>query len=210
MSSGSQFSKARLETLSDGLFAIMMTLLVLELKPPDLPKGTASLEILRALGHEALPLIGFLLTFILAAQYWFLQHVLFHYVRHADRMLTMLTIVLLLFVSLLPFSTQMLTHFGLRQPVGLIWYFGNQWALASTLAVTWLTAKRSGLLNGDDHDVERRQFELMIYALPITLLMPIAVTFIAPRQSTTTLSISIVAAAVFARKRAQLVALTAS
>jgi uncharacterized membrane protein len=200
---GSQFSKSRLETLSDGLFAIMMTLLVLELKPPAVAKGAPSTEILRALRHDALPLIGFFLSFILSAQYWFLQHALFHYVRQANRVLAMMTILLLLFVSLLPFSTQMLTHFGLREPVGLVWYFGNQWILAFILAITWLTAKRNGILSGDDSDVERRQFELMIYALPVTLLIPIAVTFISPRQATTSLSISLVLATVFARKRAK-------
>jgi uncharacterized membrane protein len=47
---GSQFSKARLEMLCDGVFAIAMTLLVLELKVPDLPRRAASAEILHALG----------------------------------------------------------------------------------------------------------------------------------------------------------------
>jgi uncharacterized membrane protein len=44
-----QFSKARLEMLCDGIFAIAMTLLVLELKPPDLPHRATSPEILHAL-----------------------------------------------------------------------------------------------------------------------------------------------------------------
>jgi len=178
-----QFSKARLEMLCDGVFAIAMTLLVLELKPPGLPRQAASSEILHALREHGLAFIGFVLSFLLAGQFWILHHVSFNYLRQASRALAILTIPFLMFVSLLPFSTSMLTAFGLRNPVGLVFYLGNQFMLATFLAAQWLMAKRQGLLIESDGSAKRRQFELMICAQPISFAAATAVVFFAPGQA---------------------------
>ena len=145
-SADTQFSKVRLETLCDGIFAIAMTLLVLELKPPELPRHAATADIWHALREHGLAFMGFALSFLLAGQFWILHHISFNYLRHANRALAILTIPFLMFVSLLPFSTSMLTAFGLRSPVGLGFYLGNQFMLATFLAAQWLMAKRQGLL----------------------------------------------------------------
>jgi uncharacterized membrane protein len=178
-----QFSKARLEMLCDGIFAIAMTLLVLELKPPDLPRQASSAEILHALREHGLAFVGFGLSFLLAGQFWILHHVSFNYLRKASRSLALLTIPFLMFVSLLPFSTSMLTAFSLRQPVGLVFYFGNQFMLAALLAVQWLTAKRQGLLTESDGSAKRRRFELMICLQPISFAISLALVFVAPAQA---------------------------
>ncbi len=88
-----------------------------------------------------------------------------------------------MFVSLLPFSTSMLTAFSLRQPVGLLFYFGNQFMLAALLAVQWLTAKRQGLLTESDGSAKRRRFELMICLQPLSFAISMALVLIAPAQA---------------------------
>lgn len=197
---GVGFSKTRLEALSDGVFAIAMTLLVLELKVPDVQRNAAAADVLRAMRPEAIGYITFALSFALASQFWMLQHVMFHYVRHANRPLAILTLVFLMFVSLLPYSTKMLTTLGLRQPVGQLWYFGNQWVLAALLATQWWLSDRTGNLPGDRRDRERRQFELMTLAQPIFLLIPLAMAFINPRQAYNALIVAFVLSAVLARR----------
>jgi uncharacterized membrane protein len=178
-----QFSKARLETLCDGIFAIAMTLLVLELKPPNLPRQASSAEILHALGEHGPAFVGFSLSFLLAGQFWTLHHVSFNYLRHANRSLALLTIPFLLFVSILPFSTSMLTAFSLRQPVGLFIYFGNQFMLAALLAGQWLLARWQGLLIESDGSAKRRRFELMICLQPISFAISLLMVLVAPRQA---------------------------
>ena len=59
-------SKHRLEGLTDGVFAIVMTLLVLELKVPDLPKPVDQAEILHKLGEIGPVFFSFVITFVLA------------------------------------------------------------------------------------------------------------------------------------------------
>jgi uncharacterized membrane protein len=182
-SADTQFSKVRLEMLCDGIFAIAMTLLVLELKPPELPRTATAAEVLHALGEHGLAFIGFVLSFLLAGLFWILHHVFFNYLRQANRPLAMLTIPFLMFVSILPFSTSMLTAFGLRNPVGLGFYLGNQFMLAALLAAQWLLAKRQGLLTESDGSAKRRRFELMICTQPISFAVASLDVFIVPRYA---------------------------
>jgi len=199
-SADTQFSKARLEMLCDGIFAIAMTLLVLELKPPELPHTATTTEILHALREHGLAFTGFVLSFLLAGLFWILHHISFNYLRHANRALAMLTIPFLMFVSLLPFSTSMLTAFGLRNPVGLTFYLGNQFMLAALLAAQWLVAKRYGLLTESDGSAKRRRFELMICSQPISFAVATLVVFIVPRQALLAAAITQSAIAVTSRR----------
>lgn len=139
-------SKGRIEALSDGVFAIAMTLLVLELKIPDLPKGTTQEELLSRLKDLLPHFYSYALTFILAGVFWVFHHFTFHFIRHTTRALLWINIIFLMFVSLLPFSTHFMADF-MRQPVALMFYFGNQTILALLLRVQWTYAQRARILD---------------------------------------------------------------
>ena len=62
-------SKHRLEALSDGVFAVVMTLLVLELKP-DLPAHADNEAVAHALRELALPLVGYAFAFVISGIFW--------------------------------------------------------------------------------------------------------------------------------------------
>jgi uncharacterized membrane protein len=161
-----QFSKERIEMLCDGVFAIAMTLLVLDLKVPDLAKNSSLVEVGHALGEHGLTFFAFALTFLLAGQFWLVHHVFFHYLKHATRGIAALNLLWLMFVSLLPFTTSMFAKFGPRPP-GMIPYLANQTILASLIGVQWMVARSQGLLTGSPDDPKRRRFTVVITALPI-------------------------------------------
>lgn len=179
----SEFSKLRLEMLCDGVFAIAMTLLALELKVPDLPRQASSAEIWHALREHGLPFFGFVLTFALAGTFWIAHHMLFQYLRGVNRGLAFLTIPFLMFVALLPFTTSMLTSFSLRQPVGLLFYMADQFMLSVLLAAHWLVATRAGLLSPSGDNAQRREFGRMVYLQPIGFAVALAFVYIAPRNA---------------------------
>ena len=181
--SETRFSKTRVEMLCDGIFCVAMTLLVLELKVPNLPKRAESAEIWHALREHALRFLGFALTFVLASTFWLLHHQMFQRLRHVNKALVMLTIPFLMFVSLLPFSTSMLTAFSLRQPVALAFYLGNQFALAALLSAQWLVANRSGLVTSAADDTRQREFGRMIVLQPISYFVSLVFVYISPRNA---------------------------
>lgn len=166
----SPFSKGRIEALSDGVFAIAMTLLVLEIKVPELPRSAATAEILHALADHGPILFAFFVTFMLTGQFWLWHHIAFHYTRRADRFITLLNIISLMFVSLLPFTTAMLGSFTLRQPLTLVLYFANQLTLGLLLNMHWWYARWKGLLTAERSDPSAVRFVISMGGQPFACL----------------------------------------
>ena len=195
-----RFNKARVEMLCDGIFCVAMTLLALELKPPDLPRQSEPAAIWHALREHSLPFLGFALTFALAASNWIMHHRLYQHIRGVNRALVMLTIPFLMFVSLLPFSTSMLTAFGTRNIVGLTFYIGNQLVLTSLLMVMWLVARQSGLLTGTEGDRDRRSMARLLLAQPVSFLVALIVAQVSPQNAMMAVALTIVLFTALARR----------
>lgn len=100
-----QLSKHRIEALVDGIFAVTMTLLVIELRLPEHAHMGNNAELLGALHELAPTFISWVLSFLVLALYWTANHRLYSYVRHVDGPLLWYTILLLAGASLLPFAS---------------------------------------------------------------------------------------------------------
>lgn len=152
-------SKQRMEALTDGVFAIAMTLLVLELRVPEAPRSIASMELLHKLEDQLPALFSFLVSFLYCGVLWILHHLAVHFFRHIQASLAWMNLLFLFAVSLLPFSCALLGHFLKNQAAEEI-YFGNLFLAALLLLIQWWLAKQKNLLNDDDprsaRDIERR------------------------------------------------------
>jgi uncharacterized membrane protein len=93
----------RVEAFSDGVFAIAITLLVLEIRVPE---DTAHL--LRELGNLWSSYLAYVISFLLIGLIWANHHVMFEHIRRTDRMLLFLNTLLLMNVAFLPFVTAVL------------------------------------------------------------------------------------------------------
>lgn len=175
-------SKSRIEALSDGVFAIAMTLLVLELKIPDLPKDVAQAELLARL-REMLPhFYSYALTFILAGVFWIFHHFTFHFIRHTTRLLLWQNTIFLMFVSLLPFSTHFMADY-MHHSVAQMFYFGNQTILALILRAEWLYARRTGILQAGADDYWGRRISGGLDSLAFAYSVAFATAYFKPRLS---------------------------
>ncbi|MGB9109605.1 MAG: TMEM175 family protein [Telluria sp.] len=102
-SSSLQLSKHRIEALVDGIFAVAMTLLVIELRLPEHLGSAGQL-------HEALlallPNFGsWLVSFVVLGVFWLANHRIYSHVRHVDTALVWWTLLMLGGASLLPFAS---------------------------------------------------------------------------------------------------------
>lgn len=114
-------SLEHLTALTDGLFAVAMTLLVLDLRVPaaaaysDHGLGTA-------LAHLGPSFAAYLLSFTMLGTFWLAVHTLLAILRRCDRTLTWILLGFLFIVSVLPFTAALLAHYvHLRLAVGLSW-----------------------------------------------------------------------------------------
>ena len=107
-----EIGKNRIETLSDGIFAIVMTLLILEFHVPNLPSNAPNVEVAPALMALWPKFISYIVAFVSLGFFWVGHHIMYHGIRRADRTLLWLNIFFFMFVSLLPFSTSVLNAFS--------------------------------------------------------------------------------------------------
>jgi uncharacterized membrane protein len=107
-----EIGKNRIEALSDGIFAIVMTLLILELRVPSLASSAPNVEVAPALLALWPKFVTYGVTFVSLGFFWVGHHIMYHAIRRADRTLLWLNIFFFMFVSLLPFSTSVLNAFS--------------------------------------------------------------------------------------------------
>jgi uncharacterized membrane protein len=139
------YKKQRIEALSDGIFAIAMTLLVLDLKvPTTFPHG----QVWAAIKPEWEQWISFALTFGLAARFWTLQHDVFQAVETVGRSALISTFAFLGLISILPYTTSLLgAHFS--DPSVLTLYFIHEFAIAAVLALKLELCRAHGHIHND-------------------------------------------------------------
>src|SRR6201985_550271 len=92
-------SPERLQAFSDGVIAIILTIMVLELKAPESAEPHALL-------HEWPIFISYVISYFYVAVYWINHHHLFHRVKHVDVPILWANVALLFFMSLIPFTTE--------------------------------------------------------------------------------------------------------
>ena len=118
------WGKHRVEALTDGIFAVAMTLLVIELKVPDPHLIHSQHDLAQALADLAPKALSWVISFFVLAVFWISHHRLFHYVRHVDTGLLWRNTYQLAFVSLMPFSAALLGEFADTQ-IAQVAYNGN-------------------------------------------------------------------------------------
>lgn len=135
--------QARLDQLADGIFSIVMTLLVLEIRVPAIAEPITNGALMSALGTILPLLLTYLLSFMLLFTYWRGHHYIASVLAQSiDTTLTTINAFFFLFVGLLPFSTLLLGRYGDTQAasaiygvhiiiIGLLLYWMRQYILKS-------------------------------------------------------------------------------
>jgi len=133
----------RLLTFTDGVFAIIITILVLELKVPDLGSGQS---LSRALRETRPTFVAFVVSFLLVGMYWSWHRSAFAQVRYIDRNTLWLNLVFLLPVAMIPFVASVLGEFP-SSPTALHLY-GIVLIVATLFRVVldWYLRRHPGLL----------------------------------------------------------------
>jgi uncharacterized membrane protein len=135
----------RIAALSDGVFAIAMTLIVLEIRVPDAGPIHSEQDLARGVAALAPRLVTYLLSFLTLGIFWNGQQTQLNYFANADRDLTWLHLAFLAVVALMPFSTSLLADF-ISYRLALLEYWANIFLLGVLLFAGWWYARRARLL----------------------------------------------------------------
>ena len=138
----------RIAALSDGVFAIAMTLIVLEIRVPDQGPIRSEQDLWNALLTLGPRLVTYLLSFLTLGIFWNAQQTQLNLFATADRDLSWLQLAFLATVALMPFSTSLLADF-ITFRLALVAYWANILLLGVIVYLALIYAERHGLLNKD-------------------------------------------------------------
>jgi uncharacterized membrane protein len=160
-------SVERLAALSDGVFAVAMTLLVLDLKGPASSLVHDEAELGRALLQVAPHLFVYLMSFLLLGIFWVGQQTQLNHLARGDRALAWIHLAFLFFVSLVPFTTGLMADY-LHYRLALLVYWLNILALGSVLYWALCHSQSAKLVDsefGEEHSLAIRRRILTAQAL---------------------------------------------
>jgi uncharacterized membrane protein len=165
---------ARIVAFSDGVFAIAITLLVLNL---EIPKGLAEADVASALWDLHENFVAFGISFAVIGRFWVLHHRLFGDISGFDGRLLSLNLVYLGSIVLIPFSSQLLGEYG-DASISVIFYSVNL-ALAILLgALMSLYAEQNGLTV--EHQYDHGEARARSLYLALVFLGSIPIAFVSP------------------------------
>ncbi len=172
---------SRIGALSDGVFAIVMTLLVIELAVPEVPKLLAAEQLHLKLIEMWPKFATYALSFITLGLMWSFHRIMFQHIRRVNESVIWLNILYLMFVALVPFSTAILGEYSIFSTTAVVLWGANFILILLLYNITWwYVIKNKHLLNKDISPLEVMQLKINGVSSIIVFSIPIGLSFISP------------------------------
>jgi uncharacterized membrane protein len=170
-------SVARLLTLSDGVVAIALTLLILQLKVPILADRTSAHELGHRLWSESNELFSYVVSFYVIGQFWLAHHRVFRNVSGHSEGLAWLNLVFLLFITTMPFSSNLLGVYP-SNPLAVDVFAANILLASVATQATVSFARRRRLVSGPIDAAAARAGRIRSGAVDVSVLLSIGLAWV--------------------------------
>ena len=175
--------KHRVETLTDGVFAIVMTLLVLEIVVPHLSESNVSNELPKELLKLWPVILSYVTSFIILGFLWITHHYEFFYIKRVNRPLLWITIFYLMSIAFVPFSTSLLGRYG-DQQISVIIYGTNIIIIGFWNSLQWWYAtKKHRLVENDLDPAFIKTMARRYFLVPVFYLIAVVISFASTHAS---------------------------
>jgi uncharacterized membrane protein len=169
----------RLEALGDGIFAIAMTIMVLELKFPEVEMDSWH-HFIVAVASVKYHFLCYIISFIVLGIMWFGHRVMFEFIGRSNRYFIFLGVLFYMFICLVPFSTQLLAKNPLRWFAILI-YASNLSICNLTLFLQWnYGIKRKALMERDVSKEVKDIATFLFLISPVVYMIAVCFSFFIP------------------------------
>jgi uncharacterized membrane protein len=168
-------ANARLLALSDGVIAVAITLLVLDIRLPEGFGGFSDAQLWAALVALWPRLLAYLLSFYVIASFWFSHRTKFGHIIRTDARLMWINMLFLLTIGLVPFTTDLIAEGG--GTLSTMIYAAMMVVSGLSLAGIWLYAERNGMVDPRVTAEERREHLVatLMTALVFALSIPLSI-----------------------------------
>jgi uncharacterized membrane protein len=167
----------RILALSDGVFAIAITLLILEI---TLPATTGDTGLTRALLQLWPRYLAYVLSFVVIARFWVTHHLAFRLIGRYDAVLVWLNLLLLMSVAFLPFPTAVLGEHNGSPPAAVLYAAAVVLAGTASAAYWWYASGRGSLLRPDVGRARVRALRARGLSAPVLFALTLPIAAFAP------------------------------
>jgi uncharacterized membrane protein len=168
----------RIEAFSDGVFAIAITLLTLELKLPPIPANQVPADLPQVVLRLWPEFFSFVTSFLVIGLFWVAHHRLFRHIVRSDFTLLWLNLLLLMCIAFLPFPTELMAEHGQHQ-FSIVFYASSMAVTGLVLAPLWFYAVKDYRLVADDLDPALlRHYSQHALLLPLAFLVSIGLSLL--------------------------------
>ena len=176
--------KVRIEALSDGVFAIAMTLLAFNLKAPEnLTNPASAQELVQAIWDEGVIFLTFFFSFVTLGVYWIGHHNIFNGIEKTDRSVLWLNMHYLLFIAAVPFTTNLVDLYSNNQVA--VSLFGANLILISVIQYSiWTYCERHEFLASWVSPAYSQLIKTRTAMVPLVALASNLISFWSPGWST--------------------------
>src|SRR5579863_2375027 len=173
----------RVESLSDGVFAIVLTLMVFQIRIPDIPSDRAQQDLWPRLMHQAPEFYSYAVSFVLVGIYWVAHHNMYHLVKRSTRPLLWMNLVFLMFVGFVPYTVALVGRYSYVQRIMIL--YGVHLMIISGLLYLqwWYVTRRKNLLVSPLNPEFIRSVDFKILTAPAVCVLAILTSFIWVRGS---------------------------
>jgi uncharacterized membrane protein len=180
---GNYISKNRLEALVDSVFAFAMTLLVISLAIPQMPKSEAAAELPPYIAGMVPEFTSFIIAFLLLAVFWTVHHRNFRFLHTIDSRVLWLNIFILISIVLIPFTTSVSGDYP-DVLVAVILFHLNLLAIGLLFAAHWYYITHTSRLVGPaiDENTARCGSDKSLIT-PVIAAIAIILSFLSPSNS---------------------------
>jgi len=171
----------RMEAFSDGVFAIAITLLVLEIAVPELSDHVG-----RDLLQQWPIYLAYVVSFASIGNAWLSHSMITEYLEGADSVLLRLNLLLLLFVGVLPYPTHLLSEYVAdrnAERIAVTIYGLNLLAIAGCISMLWHYALSEGLVHQNREDAELRALTKKLTPSMLSYVVVLVVGLLFPRPA---------------------------
>ncbi|MCF8228483.1 MAG: DUF1211 domain-containing protein [Bacteroidales bacterium] len=178
-----QYKTNRIEALTDGVFAIAMTIMVLAIDIPDKSQALTSKELHQTLLNQLDQVLSYIISFVLLAILWNISHKQHRYLKATNQSHIWLNIFILIFVCLVPYTTNLTTDFP-NDWMTHLYFNTNLLIIALLYFLNWSYAMRKKELAEDkvtDKDIMKGKFNILSFV--VVSVMAIIMSFIIPDWS---------------------------
>jgi uncharacterized membrane protein len=167
----------RIVTFSDGVFAIAITLLVLNIETPEIPANLVAEELPGRLLDLWPKFLSYVISFLVILTYWIVHHSIFSAIKGYDRKLIWLNSLFLMCVAFLPFPASLFGEYG-EQPLVVAIYAGSLAITRLLLTAVWWYASSGRRLVDRDLDANMiKAYRIRGLAIPLIFLLSIFISF---------------------------------